>query len=214
MNSRFARSLWIVALAHAVVLALLGALSGCRMLFRRPRPERLVPVEFTVAAPAEPVAEAAPLPAEEAPPPAPEPRVRRDIKVSRERVRRALPAPPSTERRLSSEEIRRLLAVGAKPADETSVPDEERRCLDLIRRAFYTAWVQPSAEEAGGAEAEVAVRLGPGGTISGASLVRPSGRAVLDDSVMKGVRSVTRIEGLTAGFLTRYPEVVISFRVE
>ena len=44
--------------------------------------------------------------------------------------------PPKT---LSPREIKELLDRGAKPGDHTSVPDDEARCLEAVRRAFSLA---------------------------------------------------------------------------
>ena len=79
---------------------------------------------------------------------------------------------------------------------------------------MYDAWAQPSAEEVGGASAEVRIGLGPGGRVTERTLVQPSGNAALDTSVMAAVESVATIHGLTPAFLARHKDVTILFKVE
>jgi len=115
---------------------------------------------------------------------------------------------------MTEEEIRKLLAEGAKLSDHTSIPDEDSRCFEIVRRTLYGAWSQPGRAEAGNAQAEITLRLGPGGKILGSEIARPSGNRVLDRSVLDALNAVERISGLTAGFMERHKVITISFRVE
>ena len=120
----------------------------------------------------------------------------------------------NTTSRLTDEEIRKLLAMGAKPSDHTSIPDEEPRCLELIRQTLYTVWMEPSREEAGTAEALVSLTFAGNGVIVGRKLVRPSGNATFDASVEQAMRTIQQIPGLTPAFLSRHASVTISFKLE
>jgi TonB family protein len=225
MTGRFAHSLAVVALAHAGIVLTIVLVPGCRALFVR-TPEVAVPVDFVVEAPP-PAAEAAvppePAPDEprEEPPdepvvpdPRPEPRKRKPIKVSRRKVRRAVAEPARPPKALSREEVRKLLAQGAKLGDHTSIPDEDARGFEAVRQALYQVWDQPAAEEAAGAVAEVSIRLAADGAVTERTLSRASGLPALDASVMRAVKAVDRIHGLTASFLRRHKVVTVSFKVE
>lgn len=217
-----------VSAAHLLLLlavVLWAGFKGCSM---RQRKLLIMPVEFTVAVPAA-IEAVAPAPAPEPvrPPPAPAPappvaepprapRPRPQVERSTTRVTRApdsRPATPATPA-LSEEEIRRLLAEGARPSDRTVDPGVDARMRELIRRTLYEAWTQPSREDAGNAEVVIEIRLAPSGVISGHSIARSSGNHMLDQSVVRAVGSVSRIDGLVADFAARNPSIRIAFRVE
>lgn len=220
-------------IVHGVVLLLLLALSW-RPLFCRRDPPLVIPVEFMVAVePAEPsesVPAEAPLPAvpepepeptpEPEPEPTPEPEppprpARPPIQVSRERVVRrtsppAAPEPP----RLTPEEIQQLLDQGARPGTRTTVPDEDQRGMIQVRNALHAAWRQPTAADAGSGRVVVEVALSAAGAVSSPRIIRSSGSAVMDESVLQAVAAVPRIPGLPAGFLQRYPRLRVEFRLQ
>lgn len=113
---------------------------------------------------------------------------------------------------LSAKEIERLLKQGAVPGDRNVIPEDEiARCMLLVKRALYAAWLPPSRADAGTKPAEVEIRLGAGGSIVAARMILPSGNAVYDRSVMAAAQSVKRVDGLTANFLRRYDRLTVSF---
>ena len=230
MSRRFWHHLKIVAIAHAAIVLILCAGSWIKALASRPT-ETIMPIEFVVRVPPAAV-DPAPAPVPEppqdpvpAPEPAPEPdpaprpepkpkpRPRKRIRVSERRVTRST-EPRSPEPALSAEEIKRLLDAGATPSDHTSVPDVDRRSLETLRRRLYGLWEQPSVAEVGGAVAEVSLRFRPDGTVVATELVHPSGNPVMDESVRRALKSVSRIEGLSATFLRQHPLITVAFRVE
>jgi len=217
MKSRFMRHLRGVAIVHVLVVAILILFSSGSSFLRK-KPELVMPVEFVVEVPAAAVAEEAPVAVEE-PEPVPPPREsvpaprKRPIQRSRKKVART---PEQTARKptLSDEQIRKLLDEGARPGSYTSILDEDSRCLEMVRRALYAAWSQPSAADAGAAVSEVAIRLDAGGRITGRELKKASGNAMLDGSVMQAVNAVGRVDGLTPSFLARHEVITVSFKVE
>ena len=224
-----AHSLRVVTAVHVVIVLGLALISGCRMLFK-PKPPLSIPIEFTVevpAAPADapdpvpdpvpvppPVRDAIALPQPPKPPPKVPPKKtpRRKIEPSQRRVTRH----GETERqtKLSPEEIERLLAEGARPSDRTRIPDADARGFARVRAAFYDVWVQPSRAEVGGLTAEAAIVFGTGGRVISGRLSRPSGNAVLDNSVRRALNAVRQITGLPSGFAERHREMSVAFRVE
>jgi outer membrane biosynthesis protein TonB len=226
MASRTTRIVMWVAAVHVAIVILLLVVPAVSRLFRK-KPDMVIPIEFVVAVPPAPVPEPDPQPTpakpkpkpvepDPVPPkPKPKPRVRPKIERSTNLVTRTTSAkPPPAKPTPLPEEIARLLAAGAKPSDHTSVPGEDPRCLEMIRRALYAAWVQPSVSGAASLVAEATLELGAGGAVRSGRVSRSSGSAEFDASVEAALRSVSRVEGLTAGFLKRYPSVSIAFRVE
>ena len=116
------------------------------------------------------------------------------------------PRPPVTQ-----EEIRRMLE---KETASVPTPDEDSRCLEMVRRVLHGAWVQPSAAEAAGVTAETTIRLTTGGKVVTRALSRPSGNDLFDETVMRAVEAVSMIPGLTPGFLQRHPDVTVLFELE
>lgn len=214
-------NLRIVTLVHVMIVLALGVVSGCQWLLRA-KPETVIPVEFTVEVPRAavleptpepaPVQEPEPVPTPEPAPPKPPPKRRRKIEVSRERVRHG---DTSRKPSLTTEEIEKLLAQGARPSDRTRIPpDEDARGFARVRAAFYQVWVQPSRTEVGGEAAEAVIVLGPNGRVISGRLSKSSGNAVLDNSVRRALNAVPRVTGLPSGFEQRHREISIAFRVE
>ncbi len=170
------------------------------------------PIPSPVPAP-KPIPEPIPIPVP-APKPLPKPKPRPPIEVSRRKVRRSDAPKRAKQKRLSEAEIQKLLADGATAGDYTSIPDKDSRCLALIQKTLYAAWVQPSSEAAGGAVALLNVAFEPGGRVRSCKLQSPSGSAALDASVQQVAQSITRIHGLTPDFVRRHATVSVSFTVE
>ena len=116
--------------------------------------------------------------------------------------------------RLSSEELQRLLALGATVSDRTSIPaDELHRCYALIQKQLYAAWIRPAAM-GGGREPVVSITIGPGGTVRSASLKTGSGDAELDRSAVAAARAVQRFTGLSEDFVRENPTFTVAFKLE
>lgn len=218
MNRRFIHYLKIVAAAHIGAVLLFMLISGGRILLRRKTEVRL-PVEFVVEAPAAPVVTemVTTVPEEKEPEPEPKPASRRRLEIikSNKRVTRSIKRKPLQRRQLSDEEIKKLLAQGAKPAEHTSVPDDDDARYDLIvHNELYAAWNAPNIEMAGDNAAKVSIRLAKDGRIIARKLVKESGNALMDSSVMQAVNAVQKIRGLSVGYLARNEWVTIVFRVK
>ncbi len=183
--------------------------------------------------PPAPVHDALPVPATTKPKPTRPPIDTRNVKI----VKRTMPATtrkivplPSTRTpkpvavrtaptfsgpRLTDEEIRKLLAMGATVSDHTSIPASEiERCYALIQKQLYAAWIRPSAESATGREPVVSISIGPGGTVRSASLKTGSGDAELDQSAVAAARAVTRFTGLSEDFVRENPTFTVAFKLE
>lgn len=115
---------------------------------------------------------------------------------------------------LSQSEIRRLLALGARPGAQTVIPGAEAVSFETIRKAIQDAWIQPRASDAGNAVVEVEINLGDAGTVTSWRIVRRSGVPAMDASVAAALKRVKTIDGLSTGFIQKHPSVTMAFRVE
>ena len=205
--------------------------TGVHVGLFEPEPDTIIPVEFVVDVTPPmpdvdellpPVAEPEPEVLPEPDPPAtipepdpapPKPKPRKKIEVSKKRITRSNAPKTPKRNKLSEEEIRKLLAAGAKAGDHTSIPDEDQRCFALIKNTLHAVWDQPKAEAVGDAEAGLRITLEPGGRIRSSKLHRKSGNPVLDASVQHVGDTVQRIHGLSADFIRRHPTLTITFCV-
>jgi TonB family protein len=101
---------------------------------------------------------------------------------------------------LSADEIRRLLAAGARISDHTSIPMGdlwEAGYYNHVHEMMYRVWNQPTSLSASiGMNAEVLIRVQRDGTITSREMIRSSGNAIMDESVMKAVQSVSKLKPL------------------
>jgi len=122
------------------------------------------------------------------------------------------PKKAATERALSKDEIARLLNAGARPGNANQVADNEAsRCFFLIRKAMYDAWDQPSDN---GLRAVMEIRLDLSGRVVSYRLIKGSGNAFYDQSVLRAAAGVSRIGGLSTTFLRKYEKVTVEFMVD
>ena len=124
------------------------------------------------------------------------------------------PRRPSAVRPLTPGELDPLGGLNAPLGASNSVPmDERQRCLLLIKRVLYDAWDRPTLADAGHQSALLEVRFDLSGRVVGAAIAQSSGSESMDHSVLLAARAVTRVEGLTTGFLKEYPKLTVEFTV-
>ena len=117
--------------------------------------------------------------------------------------------------RLSAKEIEKLLAMGAKASDHTSIPGDNEICLLAIKNALYAAWVMPAAEDNTGRPAEIEIRLGSTGAVLSYRLISSSGNRNFDDSALAAAAAVPAFSNLSPEFLRAYNNIVtIEFQLE
>ncbi len=170
----------------------------------KPKPPETKP-KPPVVKPPEPKPEIKPKPPEAKPKPPdtkPTTPVRKPIELGRRVVTAPNKNPPPPGIRLSPEEIQRRLALGATPGNRNLMPEGDSLDYEVIRRQLYKAWAQPGSVP-NQVTAEVEIRMNAAGTIISRRMLRASGNAVMDRSVMDAVQSVFRIDGLTPGFIDR-----------
>lgn len=124
-------------------------------------------------------------------------------------------SPQKQQSDLTPEEIKKLLDMGAKPSDQTSVPGERERCLAIVKNKLYDAWRKPSLPPTEVVRAAVlTIHLGENGYITKYKLTRSSGNRELDASVESAAKAVRRIPGLTSSFIKEYKTITIEFNLE
>jgi TonB family protein len=71
----------------------------------------------------------------------------------------------------------------------------------MLHDRFYSEWVQPNTNLTSGAKASalVKIRIEKDGRISSFEIIKPSGNAVVDDSVTAVAKRVTQVDPLPAG---------------
>lgn len=211
------RSLRISLVLHGSVLLLMLVLPWIFRACDRKRPNpKLMFVEFTVSIPPPPAPDT-PAPPRPAPPrpaddiPVPEkkpepkpapPKPPKDIRQTNRVVRRD--APPPKDKPLSEAEIARLLKMGARIGDKTSIPDDAQISLaayfNHVHERMYAVWQQPAQlKNLPGLRTEVSITVAPDGRITARSKTRSSGNDLMDDSVMAAVQSVKALRALPAG---------------
>ena len=117
--------------------------------------------------------------------------------------------------KLTPKEIEKLLAMGAKASDHTSIPGDNEICLLAIKNALYAAWVMPPAEDNTGRPAEIEIRLGSTGAVLSYRLISSSGNRNFDDSALAAAAAVPSFSNLSPEFLRAYNNIVtIEFQLE
>lgn len=207
-------SLVLHGLAVLLMLVLPWLLRACDR--KRPN-EKLMFVEFTVSIPPPPAPDG-PAPTPEPPKPEPtddvpmpdqkvekKPDPPKDIRQTNRVVRKEFPpAPPPKDKPPSAAEIARLLKMGARIGDETSVPAPGQLALGAyynhVHKRMYAVWQQPSQlKSLPGLRTEVRIAVAPDGRIVSRAKTRGSGNDLMDDSVMKAVNAVKALRALPVG---------------
>jgi outer membrane biosynthesis protein TonB len=124
--------------------------------------------------------------------------------VERKVVRRPSQPQGTTTKRLSDEEIRRLLALGATPGERDVIPAQSDMYRLMVRNALHDPWLPPDKADVGAATARVRIWIGDGGRIVRWSMEKASGVAALDASVVNVMNSVRDIPGLGGDFINQY----------
>lgn len=163
-----------------------------------------------------------------------EPKKTKTIEISHKIVRRTLNLPEATSKRkttLTPDEIRQLLIHGATPGKRATFSDADMRRLansdlrfgrgvemsrdllnfDQIKQILLGAWQQPGSVDINGLMTTVQISLRADGRLVSSSIVKASGNPLMDQSVMQAVRSVVRIPGVPAEFLSAHPNIEIVF---
>lgn len=229
MNDRFGKAFKTSLTVHGLVVLLLlvsPALTRCM----KPKPkEKVIFVEMVAPAPPAPLPTPTPpvpeppkpKPPEPEPPkpePKPEPKLKRpdEIKPQTNRVVRRQDQPvikPPPVRTPTAAELaqqfRSSLPTSPSAPATTGTPSEMGSYYGTVQRILYQAWQQPPG--VAGLSAQVSIRIARDGNITQRNMVRGSGNATMDASVMSALRSVSSLPRLPASFDGAFHDVTITF---
>jgi TonB family protein len=227
MDERFRKYLKRSTIGHGIVLLLIiivPAIVNWRI--HRKNMESITFVDFTVALPGDtsvaPTKDfTEPKALDKAPPkdlitePSPD-KAGHKIQKSTKKIKRPQGGTVAKSN-LSADEIRRLLAAGARISDHTSIPMGdlwEAGYYNHVHEMMYRVWNQPMSLSANaGMSAEVLIRVQRDGTIVSREMVRSSGNTLMDESVMKAVQSVTKLKALPTQFSGSTKDIRILFEL-
>ena len=226
MTARFKRNLLIIAAVHIAVVVGVCVFDWVRGLIPDAPQEITTYVELqTMPTIPDLQQEAAPPPPEPELPPPPEVATpskppkksmdRKKIKVSKRRIQREGVAPPQPlpRKRMLQKDV-------AKKLYSTELASQHNRQDDfpfkwyfaLVQRTMNEVWDQPSAASARlGAMTKVSIRVHRDGTITFPKIVRSSGDAEMDDSVLRAVHSVRRLKELPEQYKGDYKDITVDF---
>lgn len=227
MNPRLKRNLKRVAVVHLGFVLGIFVTEWIRSLVQRHKPHEIVTfIDFSAMPPAPeaPTAEVTPEPPPpEPPPPAPpepapipetpppkppKPPIERSTRrITRDQVVQPQKRPPTAE------EIRRALgptSSSARPANDFPFD----WYFAVVRNVFYEAWQRPSTSVVpAGTSMLVSIRVLRDGTVKEHQIIRTSGNAVMDASVIRAVESVRKIQPLPAQYRGDYRDISVVFEL-
>lgn len=143
----------------------------------------------------------------------------RDIerpKPPKEKPKKPQPDGKTGPKTLSDAEIAKLLQQGYRPGtSEQIAPNEESRCLGLVKLAIDEKWRQISPQIGREGSVHISIRFDRAGNIVSSTLKNSCGDSVSDAAAMKVVRSVGRVRGLSPMFCEKYSKesITIIYRV-
>ena len=117
------------------------------------------------------------------------------------------------EKPLSADEILKALNAGARyGASNQLAANEAQRCISLVAAALKRHWTEEFqwTESLQGVYLEL--HFGPGGRIRDAKIVRSSGDAQVDRSVLQAAKNTGSVPGLSPQFLEQYSVLVIEMK--
>ena len=97
--------------------------------------------------------------------------------------------------------------IGARNQLATS---EEQRCVSLIAQAIKREWNKESFKWYPGLKPlQVSLKLGPGGSVRGFTILAGSGDRDVDRTAQSALNRLKSIPGLSATFLENFPEIAL-----
>lgn len=117
----------------------------------------------------------------------------------------------TTDKPMTEAEYRKFLEqgykIGAKDqvgAKNQLVPNEESRCVSLVAAAIKRHWVEEFHWTEGMQSVYIEITFGPGGSLRSYRIVRSSGDAQVDRSVLAAAKATGSVPGLSPDFLRKY----------
>lgn len=216
----FWRNTAISALIHAAIIV--GLLVVSVVSFQRRKPTFPNPIMINlVDAPPDAGQTVAPPPQKPPPPPVPlppkQPPKPPPKKTPPKPPPKKTPPPKQPQKpKITQRELERLLhdaiATSDSPARQPAPTDDFQWYYTLVYQALYDAWQQPGMlSRSAGLATTVVIRVQRDGAITSRTMLRSSGNAIMDQSVMDAVRSVNRLRPLPAAWGGLYKDISVDF---
>jgi len=117
------------------------------------------------------------------------------------------------EKPLSADEILKALNAGARyGASNQLAANEAQRCISLVAAALKRHWTEEFQWNESLQSVHLEIHFGAGGRITNARIVRSSGDAQVDRSVVMAAKNTGSVPGLTSAFLEQYSVLVIEMK--
>ena len=113
---------------------------------------------------------------------------------------------------INAEQIQQELLAALSPTS-SSTSRAGNQDADILRGAFYSAWVPPLRTEVGDAKTRARIIFMPDGRVRHAYIETESGTTLLDASVHRVLNTVIRVDGLTDETLRNDAGVTLTFAV-
>ena len=133
------------------------------------------------------------------------PDFRKDAKLVKVPPMRETGKATAQDKPLTEEEFRRLMNQGYKIGTKNQLaPNEESRCVSLVAAALKRHWVEEFHWTEGLVSVYLELTFGPGGTLRSYRIVRSSGDAQVDQSVLAAAKATGSVAGLSPDFVRKY----------
>ena len=111
----------------------------------------------------------------------------------------------AADKPMTEAEYRKFLEQGYKiGARNQLAPNEESRCVSLVAAALKRHWVEEFHWTEGMQSVYLELTFGPGGSLRSYRVVRSSGNAQIDRSVLAAAKATGSVPGLTPEFVRKY----------
>ena len=111
----------------------------------------------------------------------------------------------AADKPMTEAEYRKFLEQGYKiGARNQLAPNEESRCVSLVAAALKRHWVEEFHWTEGLQSVYLELTFGPGGALRSYRIVRSSGDAQVDSSVLAAAKATGSVPGLTPDFVRKY----------
>ena len=111
----------------------------------------------------------------------------------------------AADKPMTEAEYRKFLNQGYTiGARNQLAPNEESRCAGLVAAALKRHWVEEFQWAKGTQSVYLELTFGPGGTLRSYRILRSSGDAQVDRSVLAAAKATGSVPGLTPEFVRKY----------
>lgn len=111
----------------------------------------------------------------------------------------------AADKPMTEAEYRKFLNQGYKiGARNQLAPNEESRCVSLVAAALKRHWVEEFHWTEGMQSVYLEITFGPGGSLRSYRIVRSSGDAQVDRSVLAAAKATGSVPGLSPEFVRKY----------